>query len=119
MIEYQGEFVDVHGIQYTNPVIVINHAYQSVSKNNSVNAIINGDDVTYEVGAGGSTLSLHFNAVLYRDINAMRDGRHSMPLKDRNGSNHFNVPLQHELTVAEIVPACESWLMNNVFNGEV
>ncbi len=104
---------DLHGIEFKNPVVVINHlnCHSTVRKDSQASATdpMNGTRIYSE----SREFQLSFNAVLYVNEQALEQGFKPLSLKDPTGVEWFSVPLDTDPSLAseaELVARCEQFV---------
>lgn len=117
MLKVNTTIQDLHGIQYHQPLVVINHFnYQStVRKESQINSLnpIEGARVFNEL----RDYSLSFNALLYVSEDAFNKGFKPLALRDGTGQEWFSIPLTSDPSAAseaELLALCEDFVLSYI-----
>lgn len=113
MLKVLATIRDLHGIEFKNPVVIVNNVnYQSVIRKQSQASPT--DPMTGpRIYSENFEFQLSFNAYLFVSEEAFDKGFKPLSLKDATGSEWFSVPLDSDPALAsesELVACCEKFI---------
>lgn len=110
MLKVLSTIRDLHGIEFKNPIVVINQlTYHSTIRKHS-QASASDPMKGQRTFSESAEHQLSFNAVIYVNEQAFELGYQPLNLRDANGVEWFNVPIDtdpSQASEAELVARCE------------
>lgn len=118
MIELQQAFEDNHGINHAAAVVVVRAATSNCNQSFNLNAAIGAQgDVSYNEAQPTTYIQVNFQAYLYPSLAALQAGKQPMLFRGRDSTEYFNFqPTNPVDTAAELIAACEQYLLDHVIN---
>lgn len=117
MINLQTPFTDQYGNTHQNAVVVVNFMQYQRSENRSVNYKVAQGQVSYEEQPTEPVSNLHFNAVLYKDAQALAQGFEPIPLRISAHPTGFYIQNVAPGDTQALLALCEQHLMTHVFTN--
>lgn len=116
MLRLTAPYQDVFGVTHQAPVVVVQQVNYSHQNATTLLAERNGDNFTYKENDVSTYVTVGFTAALFTSETAFEARFQALPLRNAQGGEYFSFQADAAIAKADLVAACEAWLLQNVFN---